>query len=113
MRNPCYFDIYLINVVGWVLSTGRSLSVTKGFTTLPLTASNNLCPALQFHSESLGTQAMVSMALGVPSSKVVCRTKRMGGALGGKETRTVPLATAVAVAASVSVYDVSGQCVSQ
>ena len=45
------------------------------------------------------TQHLVAHALGVPSHKVVCRVKRMGGGFGGKETRSVPLSCALAVAA--------------
>ena len=42
----------------------------------------------------------VAKVLGVPAAKVVCKVKRMGGGFGGKETRSVPLALAVAVAAA-------------
>ncbi|KAI4895470.1 hypothetical protein NFI96_023969, partial [Prochilodus magdalenae] len=45
------------------------------------------------------TQALVAKALGVPSSHVVCRVKRMGGGFGGKESRSTVLSTVVAVAA--------------
>ena len=37
--------------------------------------------------------------LGIPSHKIVCKVKRMGGGFGGKETRSVPLTCALAVAA--------------
>ena len=46
------------------------------------------------------TQKYVAKVLGVPAAKVVCKVKRMGGGFGGKETRSVPLALAVAVAAA-------------
>lgn len=45
------------------------------------------------------TQHLVAKVLGIPSHKVVCRVKRMGGGFGGKETRSVPLSCALAVAA--------------
>eukprot|EP00051_Salpingoeca_urceolata_P010028 m.122205 g.122205 ORF g.122205 m.122205 type:complete len:1330 (+) comp16553_c0_seq4:198-4187(+) len=46
------------------------------------------------------TQMMVASVLGVPANRIVCRVKRLGGGFGGKETRSVFLTTAVAVAAS-------------
>lgn len=45
------------------------------------------------------TQEFVSHVLGVPSNRVNARVKRMGGAFGGKESRSVPIACAVALAA--------------
>jgi len=45
------------------------------------------------------TQHMVAHILNVPSNRVNCRVKRMGGGFGGKETRSVPLTLALAVAA--------------
>jgi len=45
------------------------------------------------------TQMLVASVLGVPANRVVCRVKRMGGGFGGKETRSVYVTTAVAVAA--------------
>ena len=45
------------------------------------------------------TQRFVAHVLGLPESKVVCHMKRMGGAFGGKETRSVFLSCAAAVAA--------------
>ncbi|CAF0832214.1 unnamed protein product [Didymodactylos carnosus] len=45
------------------------------------------------------TQDLTAQALGIPSNKVVCHVKRMGGGFGGKETRTIPPCIAVAVAA--------------
>ncbi|TMX00398.1 hypothetical protein EJD97_000888 [Solanum chilense] len=42
-------------------------------------------------------QKYVSHVLGLPMSKVVCKTKRIGGGFGGKETRSAMLAAAVAV----------------
>ena len=35
-------------------------------------------------------QMDVARALGVPAHKVVCRTKRVGGGFGGKESRFIP-----------------------
>ncbi|KAJ3673000.1 hypothetical protein LUZ60_006374 [Juncus effusus] len=45
------------------------------------------------------SQAYVSKVLGIPFSKVVCRTKRIGGGFGGKETRSAFVAAAASVAA--------------
>lgn len=44
-------------------------------------------------------QRLVSHVLGLPASKVVCRTKRLGGGFGGKETRSAFIACAAAVPA--------------
>ena len=46
------------------------------------------------------TQNFAAHVCGVDASKVVCRMKRMGGAFGGKETRSVFVSCAAAVAAS-------------
>ncbi|XP_022094633.1 xanthine dehydrogenase/oxidase-like [Acanthaster planci] len=46
------------------------------------------------------TQKMVAMALGVPNNKVVSRVKRIGGAFGGKASRSGLLAAMCAVAAN-------------
>jgi len=46
------------------------------------------------------TQEQVAKVLGVAHNRVVVRTKRMGGAFGGKETRHCFLTNAVAVAAA-------------
>ncbi|CAH2076757.1 unnamed protein product [Thlaspi arvense] len=42
-------------------------------------------------------QKYVSHVLGLPMSKVVCKTKRIGGGFGGKETRSAFIAAAAAV----------------
>ncbi|MCH86343.1 xanthine dehydrogenase 1-like, partial [Trifolium medium] len=42
-------------------------------------------------------QKYVSHVLGLPMSKVVCKTKRIGGGFGGKETRSAFIAAAVSV----------------
>ncbi|KAF8112241.1 hypothetical protein N665_0065s0026 [Sinapis alba] len=42
-------------------------------------------------------QKYVSHVLGLPMSKVVCKTKRVGGGFGGKETRSAFIAAAAAV----------------
>ena len=48
------------------------------------------------------TQKFCASATGTPASKVVCRMKRMGGGFGGKETRSVFISAAAAVAAKRS-----------
>ncbi|CAK4609252.1 hypothetical protein LEN26_006671 [Aphanomyces euteiches] len=45
------------------------------------------------------TQTCVAQCLGVPAHKVIANVKRMGGGFGGKETRSVFVACAAAVAA--------------
>jgi len=45
------------------------------------------------------TQEFVSQVTGVPSNRINARVKRMGGAFGGKESRSVPIASLCAVAA--------------
>ena len=44
-------------------------------------------------------QEMVAKTLGIDQNRVVCKTKRIGGGFGGKETRSCFLAASVAVAA--------------
>ena len=46
-------------------------------------------------------QLQIASALGVSASKVVVRTKRIGGGFGGKETRSMIIAVPAAVAASM------------
>jgi xanthine dehydrogenase/oxidase len=48
---------------------------------------------------TMETQEFVSAVLGVPSNRVNARVKRMGGAFGGKESRSVPFAVYTAIAA--------------
>lgn len=45
------------------------------------------------------TQEFVSQVTGVPSNRINARVKRMGGAFGGKESRSVQLACLLAIAA--------------
>ncbi|XP_069471537.1 aldehyde oxidase 1-like [Ambystoma mexicanum] len=45
-------------------------------------------------------QQLVCKVLGVPSNRVSCHTKRIGGGFGGKLTKPAPLACATAVAAN-------------
>ncbi|XP_071832643.1 xanthine dehydrogenase/oxidase-like isoform X2 [Apostichopus japonicus] len=44
-------------------------------------------------------QAAIVSALGIPSNRIVCKSKRVGGAFGGKAYRSTPYATVTAVAA--------------
>eukprot|EP01042_Synura_sphagnicola_P005855 gene5855-7471_t len=48
------------------------------------------------------TQNFCASVCGVPASHVLCRMKRMGGGFGGKETRSVFIACAAAIAAQNS-----------
>lgn len=45
------------------------------------------------------TQQVVAHVLGLPASQVVCRSQRMGGGFGGKETQANPYAAVAALAA--------------
>uniref|UniRef100_A0ABM0MJG8 Xanthine dehydrogenase/oxidase-like n=1 Tax=Saccoglossus kowalevskii TaxID=10224 RepID=A0ABM0MJG8_SACKO len=45
------------------------------------------------------TQVRVAAALGIPANKVTCKIRRVGGAFGGKDTRTLNFVMACAVAA--------------
>jgi xanthine dehydrogenase/oxidase len=48
---------------------------------------------------TMETQEFVSHVTGVPSNRINARVKRAGGAFGGKESRSVPIACVLAVAA--------------
>ncbi len=48
------------------------------------------------------TQIIVARVLGVPAHQVVCRSLRMGGGFGGKETQANPYAAIAALAAKVT-----------
>ncbi|PYH80963.1 xanthine dehydrogenase [Aspergillus uvarum CBS 121591] len=48
---------------------------------------------------TMETQDFVSQVTGVPANRINARVKRMGGAFGGKESRSVQLACLVAIAA--------------
>jgi xanthine dehydrogenase/oxidase len=48
------------------------------------------------------TQMQIAQVTGIPSNKIVVRVKRIGGSYGGKDTRSIPLACAVALAAKRS-----------
>ena len=55
---------------------------------------------LEVHSSSqhpTETQHVISYALGVPDSDVVCIVKRMGGGFGGKESQAAPFAAMAAL----------------
>ncbi|XP_029794417.1 xanthine dehydrogenase/oxidase-like [Suricata suricatta] len=48
---------------------------------------------------TMKTQSFVANMLGVPANRILVRVKRMGGGFGGKETRSIVVSTAVALAA--------------
>ena len=48
------------------------------------------------------TQIIVARVLGLPANRVVCRSLRMGGGFGGKETQANPYAAVAALAAQVT-----------
>ncbi|KPI38037.1 Xanthine dehydrogenase [Cyphellophora attinorum] len=48
---------------------------------------------------TMETQEFVSHVTGVPSNRINARVRRLGGGFGGKESRSVPIACALAVAA--------------
>ena len=45
------------------------------------------------------SQEWAAHVLGIPSAKVTCQVRRIGGGFGGKETRSLPITSALAVAA--------------
>lgn len=54
---------------------------------------------------------MTAETLGVAANKILVRVKRLGGGFGGKETRSIMLSTAVALAAFKYVYNADFQFV--
>ncbi|VEU22582.1 DEKNAAC103329 [Brettanomyces naardenensis] len=46
------------------------------------------------------TQHYAAQVTGVPSNRVICRVKRLGGGFGGKETRSIQISSLAAVAAN-------------
>lgn len=48
------------------------------------------------------TQLVVAAVLGEPMHRILCKVKRLGGGFGGKETRSLFISAAVAVAAQVT-----------
>ena len=59
-------------------------------------SATNVSPNVQAPNHHMETVAEV---LGIPSHKVVCHVKRIGGGFGGKESRSVFTNAAIAVAA--------------
>ena len=45
-------------------------------------------------------QILTAKALGIQANKVVCRSKRLGGGFGGKETKSCVLSVAIAIGAN-------------
>lgn len=60
-------------------------------------AANSVTESLFILQAPQKHQKYVSQVLGLPMSKVVCKTKRIGGGFGGKETRSAFLAAVAAV----------------
>jgi xanthine dehydrogenase molybdopterin binding subunit/xanthine dehydrogenase small subunit len=56
----------------------------------------HVCASTQHPTE---TQLIVARVLGLPANRVVCRSLRMGGGFGGKETQANPYAAVAALAA--------------
>ena len=78
---------------------------TQGSLVVPSEADTNLTIYSSSQASSK-TQNFCAAATGTPAAKVVVRIKRMGGGFGGKETRSVPYACALAVAAKTLVKPV-------
>ncbi|XP_066863023.1 xanthine dehydrogenase/oxidase [Kogia breviceps] len=55
---------------------------------------------------TMSTQSFVAKMLGVPVNRILVRVKRMGGGFGGKETRSIMMTVAVALAAYKTGYPV-------
>ena len=50
------------------------------------------------------TQIVTAHVLGVDANRVFCKVKRMGGAFGGKETRSILISVVVAAAAQKVIF---------
>lgn len=64
-----------------------------------ITVQEPLVTMLLWLQSATAYQHDIARSLGLPSHKVVCHVKRVGGAFGGKETRFIPITAAAAVAA--------------
>ncbi len=53
-------------------------------------------------------QVLTHSVLGIPMHKIVCRTKRIGGGFGGKETRSAFIQVSVVVSRHTSNMRVPG-----
>ena len=74
-----------------------------GVRVYPIQLESCMCAGLQVWSSSQSPESVmksVAAVLGLPQSRCTVRCRRMGGAFGGKTTRSVVPATAVAVAAN-------------
>ncbi|KAF6158613.1 hypothetical protein GIB67_040127 [Kingdonia uniflora] len=83
----------------WTMDGGNEvymISSTQVVNVLPVAAAP-LCSQLWKAVAPQKHQKYVSHVLGLPMSKVVCKTKRIGGGFGGKETRSAFIAAAAAV----------------
>ena len=53
-------------------------------------------------------QVLTHSVLGIPMHKIVCRTKRIGGGFGGKETRSAFIQASVVVSRHTSTVGILG-----
>ena len=74
------------------LETHACIAVPKG--------ENGEIEVISSTQSPTAVQMAVANCLNIPANRVVCRVKRIGGGFGGKETRAVPIAVVVAVAAT-------------
>ena len=74
------------------LETNACIAIPKG--------ENGEIELISSTQNPTATQMIVASCLNIPANRVVCRVKRIGGGFGGKETRAVPIAAVVAVAAN-------------
>ncbi|OZJ05979.1 hypothetical protein BZG36_01218 [Bifiguratus adelaidae] len=84
-------DVHIGGQEQFYLETQASLVVPKG--------EDDEMDIFSSTQNATETQLVVASALGVPSNRIYCRVKRLGGGFGGKETRSIPLAATLAVAA--------------
>lgn len=70
--------------------------------TIALPEENGEMVILSSTQAAAKTQEIVAKVLGEPMHKVLCKVKRLGGGFGGKESRSLFISAAVAVAAQAS-----------
>ena len=83
---------------GWI-SAGRSISTSKARSLWPFPAKTATCWSIAPPSIPTEVQHLVARALKLADHSVVCETRRMGGAFGGKESQASLIAAVAALLA--------------
>jgi xanthine dehydrogenase/oxidase len=90
----------IVNVSGWCRTGPQEHFYLETNTTLVVPSESDTNLTIYSSTQATTkTQKFCASATGTPAAKVICRVKRMGGGFGGKETRSVFVAAAAAVAA--------------